>query len=165
MFDLYHRMSYCAKEDIKELGGVWNPRQKCWQMPTEEAWNAAWKLCEFHGPNEVEDTEAHEESYRGLGAAKPIALKGQSADAVKSGQIFAGVGNDSRQMLEEWIVCCQVDHSMADAGDFACVNLRTGGMRFMSPLKIASYSWREVKIELAKKAWSQFVSKRQWQAA
>lgn len=163
MFDLHHRMSYYAKEDIKELGGKWNPKAKCWVLPTEESWQQAWDLCEFHGPNEVEDTESHEENYRGLG--NPIPLKGQSADTVKSGQVFAGVGNDSRQMLEEWIVCCQVDHPMADAGDFACVNLRTGGMRFLSPVKIASYSWREVKLDLAKKAWNRFTSERRWEAA
>ena len=162
MFELHHRYSYSAKEEIKALGGVWKSKRRCWELPTEEAWQAAYRLCDIHGPNNiVEDYEAYEESYRGQGVLPPILLKDQSPEQVKSGQIFAGVGYDSRQLRERWIVCCQLpEHPLADAGDFACVNLRTGGMRFLNPSRIAGYAWHEQDLNLAKAAWKEFVEAR-----
>ncbi len=43
---LKHSRTYQVKEEIKKLGGKYNPLHKAWDMPSQEAYDRAWEMCE-----------------------------------------------------------------------------------------------------------------------
>lgn len=169
---LVHPNSYAAKEEIKALGGRWDPESKGWGMPSQEALDRAFAACEST-PKERPEARfwgEEDDSYDWLTAPAiydPIVspLPGQGPDAVKTGIVFTGIGRSRALKGEEWVVLCTYEAEstpdLADVGDYLCGCLNNRQWRYLSPEKIAELQWtgETLSMEKAKDLYDRFLDR------
>ena len=167
---LVHPNSYAAKENIKALGGRWNPKEKGWDMPNQESFDAAFDACENAAKERPMERffDNDDDNYDWLTAPvtqDPVSapLPGQDLEAVKTGIVFTDYGRNRDLRGEEWVVLCTYASdsipAMADEGDFLCGCLNTRKWIYLSPAEIAGCKWTGeiMPINKAKELYDRFL--------
>jgi hypothetical protein len=176
---LKHKNTYRAKDEIKNLGGVWKSEEKGWLMPNQSAYDEALKFCEALDKDDVyDDVDGFEQNVK-IGLAEdqqtsvdwmfprlgqkalddqPIPLKENTNKKVISGLKFKGRLPNVR---DTWIVTAyKEDWTITNEhNSFCCINLTTGIANFLTEEQIKQHVWLDASdIEQAKIAFKGFVN-------
>ncbi len=134
---LVHVNSYQCKEQIKVLGGKWQPEDKGWKMPTQEAYNEALSICD----NVDEETDNQSAYYTQFDEVpdlsdSPIPFKDNRDAKVRSGQKFILADTN-----HEWIVVSKQDTWGDGQFDIICESLNSSSERRLTEEEIRGYPW------------------------
>jgi hypothetical protein len=178
---LIHKHSYKAKDEIKKLGGKWNPDKKGWIMPSQHAYDEALLFCDAFNKVEHPDADEHEDV---IGHTKwgltneqknsvawmfpksdqikldknPIASKDNIDKKVVAGLTFTGRGKDPHEtwcvtaFKEDWELLSDEKNS------FCCITLSNMRANFLTEEQIRQHIWKnKLDIENVKQLYRQFM--------
>lgn len=164
---LIHECTFQAKDEIKRLGGKWNPTKGGWDMPNQAAYDKALSYCNTFKARKYEDSDAVEDApgwlksvdwmfQRESSLPAAIPLKENKGKAVKSGLKIAGIRyeGEPRTAHDIWIVTCKKEEW---GNKFAVINEQTLGCKFMGEEEIRGCVWYGEELGLAKRLWHAFL--------